>query len=169
MSEIPPGHRTAGSWSGSSNSCSMTTHSHSTWTDEGGHVTPNLRGLTPGGGAPGGASLSSQCHTHAALDRLDLRPMAALFAVLWVGWLGPLQAATLASLGQAAGGTGGAVEGPGNGRQEPPGLAAYHQTGGMAGTILRPVCRDGSDGHESAKAAIETSVCSSSGRRCWLA
>ncbi len=37
------------------------------------------------------------CHTHPDLDRLDLRPLAALFAVLWVGWLGPLQADTLAS------------------------------------------------------------------------
>jgi hypothetical protein len=33
------------------------------------------------------------------LDRLDLRPLAALFAVLWVGWLELLEAATLGWIG----------------------------------------------------------------------
>ena len=50
----------------------------------------------------GGASLRGACRTRAALDCLDLRPLAALFAVFSIGWLGPLQAATLAS--PAAGG-----------------------------------------------------------------
>ncbi|CAK6699056.1 hypothetical protein ICNINCKA_02564 [Synechococcus sp. CBW1107] len=39
------------------------------------------------------------CHAHAALDRLDLRALAALLVGLSIGWGGPLQAATVLSIG----------------------------------------------------------------------
>ncbi len=39
------------------------------------------------------------CHAHAALDRLDLRLLAALLAGLSIGWVGLLQAATVLSIG----------------------------------------------------------------------
>ena len=48
------------------------------------------------------------------------------------------------------------------------GRRRYTKLGGVAGTIRSPVCRDSSDRHGSARAAIAASVCRKSGCRCWL-